>query len=47
MIEVGFEPLMGIAVIVSLGVLLVVVIATRRKAPEEAEILAETEAFEE
>ena len=39
--------LMGIAVIVSLGVLLVVVIATRRKPPEEIEILADTEAFEE
>jgi len=39
--------LMGIAVIVSLGAFLVVVVATRRKAPEEAEILAETEAFEE
>jgi len=39
--------LMGIAVIVSLGVLLVMVIATRRKPPEETKILAETEAFEE
>ncbi len=39
--------LMGIAVIVSLGVLLVVVIVTRRKPPEETEILADTEVFEE
>ncbi|KPV64711.1 MAG: hypothetical protein AOA66_0013 [Candidatus Bathyarchaeota archaeon BA2] len=39
--------LMGIAVIGSLGVLLVVVIATRRKVPEETEILAGTEVFEE
>ncbi|MGQ9459658.1 MAG: Ig-like domain-containing protein [Candidatus Bathyarchaeaceae archaeon] len=39
--------LMGIAVIVSLGVLLVAVIATRRKPPEETEILAETEVFKE
>jgi len=39
--------LMGIAVIVSLGVLLIAVIATRRKPPEQTEILAETEVFEE
>jgi len=38
--------LMGIAVIVSLGVLLVVVIATKRKPPKETEVSAETEAFE-
>lgn len=39
--------LMGIAVIVSLGVLLVVVVATRGKPPEESEVLADTEVSEE
>jgi len=39
--------LMGIVVIVSLGVLLVMVIVTRRKPPEETEILADNEVFEE
>jgi hypothetical protein len=48
LVVVPLEWLMlGVTMIVLLSVLLVVTIATRRKPPEQTEILAEPEAFEE